>query len=495
MEFLNKSLFTRWFYAINLLFIVINCYLISEGIFFFPILSIVLFVAFAAFFSLDKLVYFIVFFTPLSITYEFSDFAALSLPTEPLLFGVLLIFILGLLSKGGFDRNLYRHWLTKVILLYLAWTTLTIFTSSMPLVSLKYTLARIWFVVCYFFVASKIFQNYKSMRVWIWLFTIPLCIVIIYSIIQFFNYKIDKNALYWVMQPFFKDHTIYGAVIAMILPVMFVFSFDKSYNALYRMTSLFVFTLILVGVILSYTRAAWISLFLAWVIYILFRLHVNWKIIAITSMLGFLTVFSFRNEIMLKIGRNRQDSSKNLQEHLESVSNIRSDVSNLERINRWKSALRMFAERPLFGFGPGTYSFQYAPYQRSYEQTYVSTNAGKLGNAHSEYLSALSETGLPGLIFFLLIIFFTIRSAARVYYKSKSRQVSNLAIGLLTGLCSYFLHGFLNNFLDQDKAALPFWSMIAMIAVLEVYHIHTGQEEVVKVSDGSSESESKVPES
>ena len=35
-------------------------------------------------------------------------------------------------------------------------------------------------------------------------------------------------------------------------------------------------------------------------------------------------------------------------------------MSIWKRINRWKSALRMFQERPLLGHGPGTYMFLYA---------------------------------------------------------------------------------------------------------------------------------------
>jgi hypothetical protein len=43
-------------------------------------------------------------------------------------------------------------------------------------------------------------------------------------------------------------------------------------------------------------------------------------------------------------------------------------------------------------------------------------------------------------------------------------------MGALIGLFTYFLHGFLNNFLDQDKASAPFWSLIAILVALDVYH-------------------------
>ncbi len=35
---------------------------------------------------------------------------------------------------------------------------------------------------------------------------------------------------------------------------------------------------------------------------------------------------------------------------------------------------------------------------------------------------------------------------------------------------SYFIHGFLNNFLDTDKLAVPVWSLAALIAVIDVYY-------------------------
>jgi hypothetical protein len=35
-------------------------------------------------------------------------------------------------------------------------------------------------------------------------------------------------------------------------------------------------------------------------------------------------------------------------------------------------------------------------------------------------------------------------------------------------LITYFIHGALNNFLDTDKLSLPFWSVFALIVMLNV---------------------------
>lgn len=461
---------SAWFYGIVSAFIALNSWLLTQEVYLLPLIPVVLLILFSALVSLDKLVYFILFFTPFSLTVEFNEYAALTLPTEPLLFGVMLVFFFKLLFEGGFDRRITKHPVTIAIIVMLLWMSITSLTSTMPLVSIKFTIARMWFVVSFYFVASQVFRKKENIRFWIWLFTIPLSIVIIYSIIQFFHYNIDKNALYWVMQPFFKDHTIYGAVIAMMLPVMFVFAFDKSYSPKARFTSLIFFFIIFIGIIVSYTRAAWLSIAGAYVVYLIFLLKVNWRVVFSGFLVVAAVLFYYQDNIMQKISSNKQSSSQDLAKHLKSVSNIKNDASNLERINRWKSAIRMFQKKPILGFGPGTYRFQYAPYQRSYELTYVSTNAGTLGNAHSEYLGPLAESGIIGSLCYIVIVVLTISTGRRVYITAKSQEVKFLAIGILIGLSTYFLHSFLNNFLDQDKASAPFWSMIAMLVALDVFH-------------------------
>lgn len=474
----------KWMYGVIAAFIAVNSYLLTQEFYLLPLLPVVVFIIFAAIVSIDKLVYFILFFTPFSLTVEFSEFAALTLPTEPLLFGVMLVFFFKLLFEGGFDRRITRHPVTLAILFHLAWMFFTTLTSTMVLVSLKYFIARLWFVISFYFVATQIFRDASSIRTWIWTFTVPLSIVILYSVAQFFAYNIDENALYWVMQPFFKDHTIYGAVIAMVLPVMFVFSFDKSYTPKYRLISFSFFLIILIGIVVSYTRAAWLSIVGAYGIYLIYLLRINWKVVAFGGLIILGGVLHYQDEIMLKLGRNKQSSSQDLAKHLKSVSNIKSDASNLERINRWSSALRMFRDKPLTGFGPGTYRFQYAPYQRSYELTYVSTNAGTLGNAHSEYLGPLSEQGILGTLSMLSIVILTIITGSRLYQKASDMRVRFLSIGILLGLFTYFLHGFLNNFLDQDKASAPFWSMIAILVALDVYHNKAKPDDASKEATG-----------
>jgi len=167
--------------------------------------------------------------------------------------------------------------------------------------------------------------------------------------------------------------------------------------------------------------------------------------------------------------RNNEESSSNLIEHFSSISNITSDASNLERINRWSCAVRMFRDKPLLGYGPGTYMFKYAPYQLTKERTIISTNSADGGGAHSEYLGPMAESGLPGLLTFIMILGTLFYTAFHAFERVKEVKTKAWLTGALIGLISYCIHGLMNNFLDTDKASVPFWGFSAMIVAIDLW--------------------------
>tara|TARA_B100001245_G_C22894029_1_gene431152 strand:- start:3324 stop:4772 length:1449 start_codon:yes stop_codon:yes gene_type:complete len=422
--------------------------------------------------SLDKAVLFLVLATPVSVFYYNEDMhIGFSIPTEPILFGITLLFLVKVLYMGNFDPKVVTHPLSLAILFNLMWMIMTTFTSEMPFVSVKYVVARIWFLSVFFFLMSQIFRSRKKINHFFWLFMISLSIAVLYTLYMHYQFDFTRQAGTWVMFPFFKEHTVYGAVLAMYVPIAFVFAFLYKHNLNLRVLGFVFFCLLSVAVIFSFTRAAWVSLVISFVAMLLIVLRVRKEVLLSMGVVVVLFLVYSRNDLINMFEQNEQVSSDNLTEHVESISNISSDVSNLERINRWKSALRMFKERPVFGFGPGTYMFQYASYQKPSEKTIISTNAGDLGNAHSEYIGPLAESGILGMLSVLAIVVITILTGIRVYYKLEDEKLKLIALAALMGLITYWSHGFLNNFLDMDKAACPVWGFSALLVVLDRYYI------------------------
>ena len=110
--------------------------------------------------------------------------------------------------------------------------------------------------------------------------------------------------------------------------------------------------------------------------------------------------------------------------------------------------------------------------------TIISTNFGDGGNAHSEYIGPLAETGVLGLVTLLVIIFFFYYTAVPLYYRLTDQKLQLILMGVILGETTYLIHGFLNNFLDTDKAAVPFWGFMAIVVALDVYQRKTEQSKI-----------------
>jgi O-antigen ligase len=420
---------------------------------------------------MEKVMIFITFLTPLAVNLKSEDFGlGISIPTEPMLLGVLLVFMLKLLLDGGYDKRIMRHPVSIAIVINLVWIFITTFTSEIPLVSIKFLVSRLWFVVPFFFLIILMFRERKYMKMFNWAYVIPLMIIIFYTLFNHSTHGFDKPSSNMVMKPFYNDHTAYGAAIAFFLPVFLGFVLSKIYHRPSRIFAVVVLTVLVTGIIFSYSRAAWISVAFALGVYLIiaFKIKFRWVGLALVILVG--VFYVFRYQFIEKLEKNKQDSSTDFIEHVQSISNISSDASNLERINRWASAMRLFKERPIFGWGPGTYQFVYAPFQRSKEKTIISTNYGDMGNAHSEYIGPLSESGVLGMLTFTAIVLITFYTGLRVYKRAKDKEIKVLSLVVLLGLTTYYVHGIMNNFLDTDKSSVPFWAFTAMIVAMDIYH-------------------------
>jgi len=468
---LTDKLKIVWVYALTALFLLVNFYLVVQKDFFWLfLLPVVLIVIYYYLIALDKIILLITFLTPFAVNISDLEMGlGLSLPTEPLMFGVVLIFIANLIFENKYDGKLAKHPISYVIYLSLFWIFFTALTSELPVVSFKYLLSRLWFVIPFYFVAVLVFKDLSNIKKFLWLYLIALIIVIGYTLVQHSAYGFEEEPGHWVMSPFYNDHTAYGAAIAMFFPTVVGFLFYPDIKPRTRFLTFIVLGIITVGIILSYGRAAWISVAVALGVFILVILRIRFYWIALTTVLFFGFFFIFQQQILDRLEKNKQDSSANFVEHVQSMSNITSDASNLERINRWQAAIRLFNERPVLGWGPGTYQFVYAPFQRSKEKTIISTNLGDMGNAHSEYLGPMAEMGVPGMLIVLLLMIYVIYTGLKVY-KYSSGEARYLSLMATLGLITYFAHGLLNNFLDTDKLSVPFWGFIAIIVALDLYH-------------------------
>lgn len=414
-----------------------------------------------------------IFFIPISIRLDMQGGGAVAFPSEIMAVMLAGYLVVNFSSIRIPDRRVFTHPIFILLLAYLAWMAIASLSSELPVVSFKHTFIQaLYFLVFYFLFLIK-FDKKENISKFYLYYALGLIIPIANGMHWHSQYNFMQQASYYMPQPFFIEHTLYAASIAFVIPMLFYLAFFPNELVTSARSKIFVALLlafILTAEFLSYSRAAWFSLLVLPFLFIVIILRIR-QVYLLAGTLAIATVLLLNTERIINyIGQNESSSNRgNIKEQFQSVSNIRTDISNLERINRWKCALRMFEERPVFGFGPGTYQFIYGSYQVRSEMTEISTFNGDKGNAHSEYLGFLAESGIPGLLIYLVIILTALSTALKVIYHVADVQARNIAIVVLLSISTFFFHTIFNGFLETEKIGPLFYGSLAGITAMDVY--------------------------
>lgn len=471
----NRYIRANVFLLLILAFILGEGYvLIYEKYYFYAynLLPLVCFIIYFAIFNLQKLVFLLAFSTPLAISLKelgLTQGPDLSIPSEPLMAGIMFMYILNSFSGKISDKKFFSHPISVIIWIQLAWMLLTTFTSSDVVVSAKYFVSRLWFIFSCYIIIPHLFQDKKNIINFVFCYASAFVIVILYTTYRHWGYNFNDKAADWVVSPFYNDHTAYGAALAMFIPVLLSFAFLKSVPKHTRVAAMSLFLLFTLSIVITFCRAGWLSLGIVLGMYVSFLLKIKFRTILISVLIFGGLFLIFRTDILMALAKNNTDAEGGFGNNIESVTNISTDASNLERLNRWSCAVRMWEDKPVFGWGPGTYMFKYAPYQLSGDLTVISTNFGTGGNAHSEYLGPLSEQGVLGMLIAIILLIYSTSLGYRLVYTIAGREERIICIGIFLGLMTYFVHGFVNNFLDTDKLSLPFWAFLAGLVTMDLY--------------------------
>ena len=146
----------------SLLFLLINSISIYFEFYFLSLLPLFLILLYYTVFKLDHLFLLVVFCTPLSLNLEALKLGGIGLylPTEPILLGLLFIYLFKIIhAKKNRINTYWLHPISFIITLQLTWILITSINSEFPIVSFKFFLSRLWFVIPVFFLGIHFFKK------------------------------------------------------------------------------------------------------------------------------------------------------------------------------------------------------------------------------------------------------------------------------------------------------------------------------------------------
>lgn len=103
-----------------------------------------------------------------------------------------------------------------------------------------------------------------------------------------------------------------------------------------------------------------------------------------------------------------------------------------ERLHLWKAGLSMVTDHPVLGVGPGRYASELAEYLPELRGTV----------AHNSYMHMAAETGLPGLVLYVLLFATALVVSQRVYRGSPRSRRGGMANAIQASLVAYLVAGF-----------------------------------------------------
>lgn len=406
---------------------------------------------------------------PISLDLTLASGGQISIPTELLTLFILLLVLVKWLVGCRLNDQIFRHPIFIILIFDLIWTIISASQSDLDLIAFKRVVLKAIYVAVYFLFFGSFLKTLKQQRgIFTW-YGLGFLIPIIWTLISHAKYNFEQPYSPAVSEPFYVDHTIYGACLAFIIPFFALQLLEKkNYLNISRPILIGFVLLLLAAVTFSYSRASWLSLLGAGGLFMLIKFRIRFGVVlALIGIVSFAGSVNFY-KLYSSAESNNTKYNDDVSVHLSSVTNLKSDESNLERINRWVCAVRMARDKPIFGFGPGTYQFEYDKYQTPEFMTRISTHKGDKGNAHSEYLMALSETGVIGLVLFVLLVLSSLKLGFKVVYASQNNEERILATAAVLGLSTFYIHGLFNTFSDMDKMAILFLGSLSILVNIDL---------------------------
>jgi O-antigen ligase len=416
-------------------------------------------------------IYFLLFATiPLSTEFYFNNGLSTDLPTEPLIVGLMLVYVLQIISRPDLiNGKFWRHPLTLLLLTHFLWIAFSSILSSNQTVSIKFTIAKFWYLAAFFFLTGHIMRDEKqTWKLWWWI-VIPLALATLKVILHHASLDFGFKEINRATSPFFRNHVNYAAILALILPMLWFFWGRYRRWTLAWWILAAAIGVLFFGVLTAYTRAAYVALFLAAAMYFVIKLRlIRWALLgAIMVVPLFFGYMIYNNKFMDYAPSERTVSHVEFKEILSATYKLE-DVSTSERYYRWIAGIRMSGEHPVCGVGPGNFYFFYKQYTLNRFATYVSDNPEKSG-IHNYFLMTLVEQGWPGLLIFLAMMFYTLILGEKVYHESgNNTNRKALVMGLLLLLTVIDAFLLMNDMIETDKVGSFFFFSMAIFINLDL---------------------------
>lgn len=409
---------------------------------------------------------------PLSFNLFLPGGLGTDLPTEPLVIGLTGILIIHAARYWpAYERQTFGHAISWLLYAHLGWILFTTICSPGLLVSVKFSLAKMWYIGGYFLMPLLILRTPRHINIFVHCLIWPLFFVALQTLIRHsftgFSFATQSKT----MSPFMSDHVNYAGCLATLVPWVF---WLRWYRQQQGRSVWWWYAILLpiwfVAIYFSYTRAAFVAVAMAAVAYYVIRWRLLRPVLALAVLGGLAVAVYFVHEnTYLDYAPNYETTiSQERFDNLITATYKLEDISTVERFYRWVAGGHMIPDRPLTGWGPGNFVEYYRGYTVNAFQTYVSDNEGNSG-IHSYYLMTLVEQGFPGLLIFMAYVLGALIIGERLYHRQTDPAARNAIMAALLALLIIDAINIINDHMETDKIGAQYLLNLAIVVMMGTY--------------------------
>jgi len=417
-----------------------------------------------------NIVFLILLFTlPLSFEYSFSTSLGTDVPDE-----LLMLFVTGLFiaywvySPGAISKNILQHPLLFLLFISLGWTLIAVLFSTQPLLSIKFLLAKGWYAGAFVLAPLVVFREKKFIKVAAATIAGSMFFVAAIALVRHYNYGFRFANINDAVYPFFRNHVNYSAMLVCTTPILVAF-FNRIKKRNWRLFTGGAIIIVLIALAFSYARGAWLALLVGSLAYWLLKKRLLFYSFVAAMIILFACVFWLKNnDRYLRYSNDFKTTifHKDFGEHLVATYKLK-DVSTAERFYRWIAGVRMIKDNGITGYGPNTFYNNYKGYAVPAFKTWVSDNKDH-STVHNYFLLIAIEQGIPGLLFFIILLGAMLYYAQYLYHRVQDLFYKTTAITIGVIVTMIIVVNILSDLIETDKIGSLFFLCIATLIVTDI---------------------------
>ncbi|HNU12868.1 MAG TPA: O-antigen ligase family protein [Chitinophagaceae bacterium] len=406
---------------------------------------------------------------PLSFEYNFSPTLGTDIPDESLmLLTCFFFFAYWLYTPQSVSGKAWAHPLFFLLLGMLGWMLVTVIFSTDSFVSIKFLLAKAWYVGAFVLAPLIVFRNKERIVMAAKLIICSMLLVTIIALIRHSNNSFSFATINESVSPFFRNHVNYSAMLVCIVPVLIAF-WKLTKTATLKWLFAVAIMISLSALFFSYARGAWLALINGIITYWLIEKKVLAFAYVVFIITAIATVFWLKsNDRYLRYAHDYQTTifHKNFSEHLVATYKLK-DVSTAERFYRWIAGVRMIKDKPLTGYGPNTFYDNYKPYAVPAYKTWVSDNK-EHSTIHNYFLLTVIEQGYPGLVFLVLFLGAMLYYAQFLFHRIKDEFYRTTALTIGVIIVMIITVNLLSDLVETDKIGSLFFLCLSILIMTDI---------------------------